>query len=90
MHIVPGSAKDAGSLACVPVLSHDIVLNFNVLAVANVEFVFGNGLGQAGGSDEVLTDLHEKLTFPLINQVIMTGPGLPMGDAPDHGIQPAS
>ena len=43
----------------------------------------------AVGDDKFVIYLYEELAVALIHQIIVTGPGFPMGNAPDHGVQSA-
>lgn len=66
MRCSPGSAKDANHFGLRPafVLPGDFVLDASVLAIANVEFVFGDGLSKAGGNDKFIVHFYKELALP--------------------------
>ena len=65
---------------CVNVLIGNIILDPDVLPVTNVEFVLGNRVRQSGDDDEFLADLYKELAAALTDQIVMSGPGFPMGN----------
>lgn len=78
-----------GAKKCAALLRSQIVANAPILPISDIEFVFLDLIGQGRGGEEFLVHRHEELAAALLNQIVMTGPGFPVGDTPDHGVQAA-